>query len=338
MNALLLVLVLMPTYFGGSFFTESGVHSEQLRTFTTDDGIAFTELAFPTYTPAGPGPVRNPGFYPRDGTLYNGKLWLAHSETSGAGGGTFVGTKYQAIASSPDGATWTAVARIDFSGVNDSGGTPLDSVWAPKWFTDPAGSGLSAIHLFTSAYCNTGTRTLQVYETHPTNAAFTTWSTPVLVTGLPTGSIFDPEVTAGEGAHAGTYYITFTDKGSGTDSGAVYRSTSLTSGYVEHIHYPVFPAPVHAGNDSVSWRKFGATWRLYMDYFGDSHSGADPRGEYYANLTSGDWQAAGATLTWSTPTHMLFTNSPTDVRAIDLIPYPFNASGSFGSVFASVIR
>lgn len=352
MNALLLAILLMPTYFGGSFFTENGTHSEQLRTFTTEDGIALTELAFPTYTSAGaaigyaqgPRPIRNPGFFPRDGTLHNGFLYMAHSETSDATG--FVQTKYQSIARSADGATWTPYYQIDFSSVTKGGG-PLNTVWAPRWFKDLNGD----IYIVTAARNSTGTGTngsaMDCYYTKALNSTLNSWTTPALIGGIPTGTTvggpnYDPEILLGEDGL--TYFCSYVNGGDGSQNTWIYKSTtSPVSGYTAHLtggwtfqgfNGRGFPA----GHDSPTWRKFGSTWRLYIDNFGNS-----PRGVYYADIEIGDWQIndnqghTGPQL--SIPTRMLFTNSPTDVRAIDLILNPFNAAtGSFANVFASVIR
>lgn len=353
MNALLLAILLMPTYFVGSFFTENGTHSEQLRVGTTTDGIALTELAFPSYTSAGPaigyaqGPraVRNPGFYPNDGTLHNGYLYLAHSETTQST--DYVQTAFQSIARSSDGLTWTPVYRIDFS-VTSS----LNTVWAPRWFKDPADGAIYITTAARNSVAAPGSNGMSCYWVKALNSTFDSWTAPALITTLPSGNdfgasgpVYDPNIVAGEGAASGSYFCNFVDGSFGTFFPTIYKSTtSPVSGYVPWLtgNWTAGGGGSHgfvAGVDSPTWMKWNGVWRLYCDIFA-----TPPRGEFYADITTGNWQtdsnqSGGTAPLFTNRTQLFWPNAPTDVRATEMILNPFGgSSGTFANVFASVIR
>jgi hypothetical protein len=119
----------------------------------------------------------------------------------------------------------THVLDIDFTPVIGTGSEAV--VWPGQWFVDPATGN---VHVYCSASSNMAVPAytgFAIYETHPTNAGMTTWSTPVAITGtsLPANMI-DPFVI-GDGSGG---YLCFY-KNETTSFIEVLASASLTTGW-----------------------------------------------------------------------------------------------------------
>ncbi len=262
-----------------SGFVDAATADTALYLHASNDGKKWSYLSQqPLYTPAS-GTLRDPSlmvidpnaFYsPQPTTAY----WLCHTNE-----GSPLGFD---VISSPDLEAWTLVHHVDCTSI-----ASLVHVWAPEWFIDSDGS----VHVFV-ACSNSGTTAFQIYETHPTNAAMTTWSNPVLVTGtsLPT-DIIDPFlVKAGS-----TYEIWCKDDS--TKYIIVLTSTSLTSGYIV----------AHSG-DWASWGSAlegpsllqvdSSTWRIYFDKY-------TQLGIYYSESTDSraTWSAKALITSPFIPSH-----------------------------------
>lgn len=216
-------------------------------------------------------PIFNPGFL-RDPSIIQdstGKFWMVY--TTGLTGTAF------AVASSSDLLNWTLVANVDASSLS-----PYNT-WAPEWFVDDDGS----VHVFFAASTVGVNSGFQIYEVHPTNAARTSWSAPVLVTGTQLSPIdtIDPFVVKKNG----TYYLWY-KRYSGTPAIEYATSSSLLSGY-----------DTGQTGDWAGWgdayaegpaliQMDSSTWRIYFD-----HSNvADSPNMRYSESTD-DWA------TWSAP-------------------------------------
>jgi len=229
----------------GIYLASCFTNTQALYLVASNDGKTFNFLNSndPTtgavYTPVSPSIVRDPSIM-KSGGLY----WVAHTNNFG-------GTTFDVI-SSPDLSNWTLVQSVDMSAV-----TGVNRVYAPEWFVDTDGS----IHIFVTTSIDTGV-SYQIHEVHPTNAAMTTWSTPVTVTGtgIPASAI-DPFILK-----LGSNYQLWYSNQPTNSFIEVATSTSLTSGYTA----------LHTGD----WNSWGNTiegpnivqtgtntYRLYVDHF-----------------------------------------------------------------------
>jgi hypothetical protein len=188
------------------------------------------------------------------------------------------GTVFQIIRS-PDLVNWTLVTSVSMSSI-----TGVRHVWAPEFFVDDDGT----VRVYVT--CNTnGTLTdgFVIYETHATNAALTTWSTPVLVTGtgLPS-SILDAYMLKS----GGTYYLWYKDNV--TQYNCYATSTNPTSGFTE----------IHDGN----WTNWGiksegptiiplpdGTWRAYLQHYENENTPSYTTTQWWSEALalSGPWSA-----------------------------------------------
>ena len=239
---------------------------------SADNGVTWSNINGLSYTPNSGETVRDPSL-----VIINGKFWLAHTSHDFNSGTNF------AVASATDGLTYSWVADVDCSLV--TGNTAGSRCWAPEWFVDSDGS----VHVFFAAsavnpYNDTG---FQIYEVHPTNAGYTTWSTPVAVSGsgLPNNMIDPFIVKVGS-----TYYLWY--KNENTKYIKVASSSSLTSGYT--VLYSGDWAGWGSGEEGPSLLNVPSVgWRVWMD----GMDGGSP-GIKYSTQNSGDWTSGGST-TWS---------------------------------------
>lgn len=135
--------------------------------------------------------------------------WIAHTHNGSP-------TDYIPIISSPDLINWTTVVELDTSTM----GAASPHSWAPEWFVDSDDS----VHLF-MATGDTGAH--KIYETHPTNDAWTTWANLTEVTGTSFPSdMIDPSVYKIDT----TYNLFYKDDG--TNYTCLATSNFLTSGYI----------------------------------------------------------------------------------------------------------
>src|SRR3972149_6064266 len=232
-----------------SFFDEDD--DEKLHILTSEDALSWVDLNI-TF----PERARDPSIMWHDGLWY-----IAHTNVISWG---YINPIY----SSPDLLEWTKVTDLDTSAL---GNEETDS-WAPEWFVDDDDS----VHLLVA--CG-HYPSHQIYETHPTNSEWTTWSNLVEITGtgLPADMI-DAFLVKVDG----TYNLFYKDDD--TDYICLATSTSLTSGYTE----------IHDGNwtgwggreGECIFRKPNGEWRAYFN----------------TTLTNGQSYSDSADLeTWSTP-------------------------------------
>lgn len=186
----------VPGIFISTYFDET---DESLHILHSEDGLDWTDVGI-SYGDT----VRDPSVL-----YYGGKWWIAHTHDGAP-------TDVIPIISSEDMLSWSTVVELDTSAMGGS-----TQAWAPEWFIDDDGS----VHLFMAIGSGTSHA---IYETHPTNAAWTTWSNlaEVTGTGFPSDMI-DPFLIKIDD----TYYLFYKDDN--TDYIAYATSTSLTSGYVE---------------------------------------------------------------------------------------------------------
>jgi len=240
--------VWVPGVYASSFFDET---DESLHILTSDTGLDWTDINV-NYSDT----VRDPSLL-----YYGGKWWIAHTHNGAP-------TDVIPVLSSEDLEIWTSVVELDTSAM---GGTGV--AWAPEWYVDD-----TTVHLFIT--CG-AVGSHKIYETHPTNAGWTTWSNLVEVTG--TGFPADM-IDAFVVKISNLYYLWYKDDG--TDCICYATSTALTSGYteVEDGDWAGFGT----GNEGQCLTQIDAdTWRIY----------------YNATLTNGVFYSESSDnfVTWTTP-------------------------------------
>jgi hypothetical protein len=242
---------------------------QSLEILTSSDGVNWTgQMA--SYFPGDGYVVRDPSI-----TLLSGTFWVCHTVSGVSADNTTFG-----VASSPDGVNWTFVTGVDCSAVTGGSGV----AWAPEWFLDA--SAPQGVRVIVTASA-TRDVSMQLYETHPTNSAFTTWSALVEITGtsLPS-SMIDPYMLK----IGSTYYLWY--KNETTTFIEVLSSASLTSGYTQL--YSGNWAGWGDGVEGPSIFRVGNTWHAFMDQY------VAGTGLGYSTQASGtgDWTGTNANA-WS---------------------------------------
>lgn len=223
----------------------------ELHAFTGPDGIVWTHV--------GAGPIIAATGYRDPSLLNHGGRWWA-SCTGGPSEHNF-----SILGSGDSESGWAAISTPDTT-VSPS----TTASWAPQWFVDVDHS----VHILVSLQVSGARAT---YEMHPTNDAFTTWSTPTLVTGtgFATNAI-DPNLTYWDG----TYYLLWKND----DAGTICLSTSSSpfSGYT-----------VAQTGDWAGWKgasgsiegpqivDIGTGWRIYFT----NNNAFDGVAVYYSETT-----------------------------------------------------
>ena len=223
----------------------------------SQDGINY-QLYPCNYTPN--NVVRDPSIVKIGSTW-----WVAHSNVN------FAATTSFDIAKSTDGHNFTYVMSVDCSSM--TGNDANSAVWAPEWFVDDDES----VHVFMALRSTASSGNFFIYEVHPTNSEFTSWSAPAGLHSTP--AAIDPYMVK----RNGRYYLWWKDAGQFIQHSS---STSLLSGYTQ--------------DTSGDWAGFGTpregpflyelpngTWMILLDNNGN--------GMYYsignANWDAGSWSA-----------------------------------------------
>lgn len=236
-------------WFGGdptqnNFMAASWVSDtdQNLYVLQSVDAHTFTG-AYASHGPLGNDVVRDPSIM-YDQT--SGYWWVAYTTAHWSDPSDYIG-----LARSKDGVFWDNVTRIDTSSVTQ--GNPRS--WAPEWVEDEDGWHLIA------GLSSDGSATLEMYELHPTDEQFTTWSEPEKLTGL------QPHVVDGMVTKIGDlYHIWYTDKTGVIKVNVHATAESLTGPYtldpsLQGNWYPVAasvegPYVVNIEDDH---------WRMYFD-------------------------------------------------------------------------
>jgi hypothetical protein len=209
--------------------------TESLRLFISRDGKAWRPINHNTYTAPSSGVVRDPSI-----VRYRNRWWIAHT----ARGGAFD------IIVSDDLVNRTHHCMVSSSPVSGS----EDFVWAPEWFLD---GGEIRIFFATDP---SGSDSFQIYETHPTNDALTTWSEPaaITITGGPS-NIIDAFCVKDE---AGTFHLIYKNELPGEKYPNRATATNVLGPYTE-----VDTNIIGINNiEGFSIVRFGpGAWRMYYN-------------------------------------------------------------------------
>ena len=190
-------LTWVPGIYIASYFDET---DESLKLKYSTDGLVWNSIGI-----SFGDTVRDPSII-----YQNNKWWIAHTHNGSP-------TDLIPIQSSDDLLTWTSVVELDTSAMGNTGAV----AWSPEWFVDDDNS----VHLFMSCG-NAGAH--KIYETHPTNATWTTWSNVLEITGTGFPSdMIDPAIVK----KSNVYYLWYKDDD--TDAICYATSNSLLSGYTE---------------------------------------------------------------------------------------------------------
>lgn len=186
--------------------------ANDLYLFTSDDGKAFTLLN-------GGSSFHESNYLFRDPSIFkhtDGYYYIAYTNNNSVNG--YDGNQIGIIKSS-DLATWSKVCYIKISPAT------CTRTWAPEWYVDV--NGLP--HIFGMVKVGYG---YEIYEMHPTNAGFTTWSTPVILLNPWTSGIpypIDPYIVHTRKVGDPNYYLWI--KNEDTTNIDLYVSSSLTGTY-----------------------------------------------------------------------------------------------------------
>ena len=175
-------------------------------------------------------PVRDPSI-----ALINGTWWIVHTNPNSPNSFS--------LAKSADRGLWQFVQAVTIPGGTATG-------VAPEWFVDEDGSP----HVLFWAGdgtngCPAGNYCIQ--ETHPTNASFTAWSTPVTLSTPDDTKVIDPFLMK----IGSTYYLFTVSKSSGT-VGKLFTSGSLLGPYS-------YVRTLTGTNEGPSVIRMDGKWRLY---------------------------------------------------------------------------
>ena len=253
-------------------FFQSGVTGpggEALYMNATNDGKTFVYMPC-DYAPASGHVVRDPDIVQ---LVAGGTVWMAH--TNAYNSDSAASTSFDVASSTGNrtfGRIFKYVTSVDMSSI--TGTSPNARCWAPRWAIDPtAPQGLRII-----VSCSSDNANFVPYETHPTNAAFTTWSTPVQVTGTDLPSMIDNFVIE----EAGTYYWFFALQNGTNEYIELMTSTALLSGYtvIESGDWAGWSYPKES---PYVFRPPGGGYQILLD--------ADGGGLYYSKASSltGPW-------------------------------------------------
>lgn len=245
---------------------------EVLQLLHSQDGQTWLQLSV-SYTPS-TGTVRDPSLFYSSATA---TWFLAHTNKGTSGGSSpnfFLDGDSVSIARCTNihQRIFEPVTTITFSGAKRA--------WGAFPFTDP---NTGTTHLLVAVSTTNDAGPFTVYETHPTSADCSTWSTPVAVTGLP--SMYDARwFYPGDGY----YYIYGADEDEAAahnTSGCVYRSSTILGTY--SVHKTPAQCNWGANYEGFTIINDGGTWKIW----GDSYLTGS--GMYYNTLNS-DFTLAGS--------------------------------------------
>jgi hypothetical protein len=196
--------------FNGEYITPpSGAANpgEQFRMATSNDGITW---------------VGNDGYWTDHGQvnapqalLYQGN-WFFH--VAQANSENLTSCTWYVGSGNPTTGAVTTIATISWS----SAVVGCASVFVGEWFVDDSG----VAHLFIPV-SNSGLTNFLIYETHPTNAALTSWSNPVNVSLGAAVNYYDPKVFE----IGSTFYMWLSDNATSTYYPVVATASTLLGPY-----------------------------------------------------------------------------------------------------------
>jgi hypothetical protein len=261
-------------------FNESDDNS--LYLLYSKDGITWNDFPKkPVYQEVTIG-IRDPGI-----CYYRGKWYVAYTCTNAP--------YYQfKIIQSSDLINWSLLVTLD---ARSMGQASAVMSWAPEWFIDDADD---SVHLFLSV-SDSDHLGMHLFETHPTNAGWTTWSDLLQITGtsFPTAMI-DPFIVK----IGSIYYLWYKDEVTLHIEYAI--STSLTSGYTTIESGDWAGWGDHREGESLV-QVSANLWRIYYDHYVQN-------GLYYS-------ESDDLFDTWSTPSLITTTDvmsHPTVLMVRDL--------------------
>ncbi|GAB2573015.1 hypothetical protein GCM10027168_02420 [Streptomyces capparidis] len=232
-------------------FTNSS--ESNMYVYESPDATGFTLLKGPAYTPPS-GMIRDPSvFRHTDGyyyLTYTTRTWSALSTTIG-------------FARSTDRVNWTFLREhtVPISG--------LARTWAPEWFVDTDGS----VNIIVSASTTAGGEyTFRPYKLTATNASLSSWSAPVLLSGISPNYIDTFIVKIGSTYHAftkneTTKYIEYATATSLTGP-YTFRRTGNWAGFGSYVEGPAL-VPL----DNGGWRIYYDAYSAGKYWYSDSYDG-----------------------------------------------------------------
>lgn len=188
--------MVQPLLSAAAFAENDGI----LRTFTSPDGLTFTQVS-QSYSDA--APLRDPSII-----YFYGKYWAAYTIDGGINA--------FGLANSNDGITWAFVANIP---THATGAL----MWSPSWFIDPADG---SVHLIINFEVTVG-QIFRPYEMHPVTTDMLSWSNAAPISGA--WNALTNMIDGFMHYDAGTYYLWY--KNDTANFVELASSTSLLSGF-----------------------------------------------------------------------------------------------------------
>jgi hypothetical protein len=216
--------------------------------YQAPDATGFRLLKGPAYTPPA-GKLRDPSIFRHT----DGYYYVAYTPQTWS-----VSNNYIGLARSADRISWAFLGDVTLS---LSG---IKNAWAPEWFVDSDGS----VNIIVSLHFTADASGFQPYKMTATNAALTSWSTPVPLAGIPTTYIDTFIVKMGS-----TYYAFC--KSTQNKSIDFARATTLTGPYTlwktgNFIEYDG-EGPALVQLDNGGWRMFFDGYQVQKYWYTDSY-------------------------------------------------------------------
>lgn len=256
-------------YFIGTFNTEPDA---KLWIYHSEDGINFDNL-FPAHVYDPATGLRDPAILRHS----NGTFYCTYTQQNG----TMEASDAIGLAYSTDLENWSFLTEL-----------PAIASAVHCWNGDLFFDNDGILHSYFAAATDSWPGPFTVYESHPTAADLSTWSTPVSIGDL------GENVMNTTLAYISPYYYLFGETNDMDPPNNQYihlwRSSSPTSGFTLHASDPMGVGEGHWENCSIIKTDFngrGTRWRMYLDKY-------DPLdGIYYTDC----WDDF---VTWSTPARL----------------------------------
>lgn len=235
---------------GPTIFTHFLTRDEALHVAISSDGVTVedTGLRWKPKNDATLGEcfVRDPSV-----CFWKGAFWIAYTRPTKGGGGAFGTTKSFGLVKTTDWRTFTELPPVVMP-------SQFQQTWAPQWFIGSDG----VPHILVALNTNTTPNAyFTQYELRPLNDSMTSWSSPVVMSGLPANCI---DVAVIE--NSGTFHAFPSNQR--TSSIEQWTSTRLTGPYTKVASD--FPGTGVEGPQPVPLKTGG--WRIYADRYSETDS------------------------------------------------------------------
>ncbi|CEH07849.1 Hypothetical protein PFR_JS22-PH_18 [Propionibacterium freudenreichii] len=236
---------------GPTIFTHFLTRDEALHVAISTDGVTVEDTGLrwkpKNDTTLGECFVRDPSV-----CFWKGAYWVAFTRPTKGGGDAFGTTKSFGLMKTTDWRTFQELPPVVMP-------SQFQQTWAPQWFIGSDG----VPHIFVALGTTTTPNAyFTQYELRPLDDAMTSWSDPVVMSGLPANCI---DVAVIE--DAGTFHAFPSNQKTSTVE--QWTSTGLTGPYTK-LAASDFPGAGVEGPQPVPLKTGG--WRIYVDNYAETDS------------------------------------------------------------------